>query len=266
VRILVAGFGNALRGDDGFGVEVVRRLGGEGLPAGVELMEVGTAGVRLAQELLTPYDRLVIVDATTRGGAPGTVYVTAVESVESATEVDPHLAVPARALSLAKALGALPREVFIVGCEPAEVDELTTSLTAPVQAAVDTALGHVRSLLGGPPPSTGPADELKQRDEVLQIMFWLQAEGFGPDVAPADILRFAGEEAAVHRTLARLVEDGYADTRADPLRYRLTSLGVREGRRRFLDEFEPYLARHGHGQCGSADCDCQRGGECREAG
>jgi Ni,Fe-hydrogenase maturation factor len=36
-------------------------------------MEVGTAGIRLAQELLTPYDRLVIVDAMTRGGAPGTV-------------------------------------------------------------------------------------------------------------------------------------------------------------------------------------------------
>jgi hypothetical protein len=97
-------------------------------------------------------------------------------------------------------------------------------------------------------------------------MFWLHGEGFGPDVAPADILRFAGDEAAVHRTLARLVEDGYADALADPVRYRLTPLGVREGRRRFLDEFEPYLARHAHGQCGSADCDCQRGGECREAG
>lgn len=261
MRTLIAGFGNVLRGDDGFGVEVIRRLGEDGLPPGVDLMEVGTAGIRLAQELLTPYDRLVIVDAMTRGGAAGTVYVTAVESVESAAEVDLHLAVPARALSVAKALGALPREVFIVGCEPAEVDELTTALTPPVQAAVDTALDHIRRLLG----ESGPVEALKQRDEILQIMFWLHGEGFGPDVAPADILRFAGDEAAVHRTLARLVEDGYADALADPVRYRLTPLGVREGRRRFLDEFEPYLARHGHGQCGSADCDCQRGGECREA-
>jgi hydrogenase maturation protease len=261
MRTLIAGFGNVLRGDDGFGVEVIRRLGEDGLPPGVDLMEVGTAGIRLAQELLTPYDRLVIVDAMTRGGAAGTVYVTAVESVESAAEVDLHLAVPARALSVAKALGALPREVFIVGCEPAEVDELTTALTPPVQAAVDTALDHIRRLLG----EAGPVEALKQRDEILQIMFWLHGEGFGPDVAPADILRFAGDEAAVHRTLARLVEDGYADALADPVRYRLTPLGVREGRRRFLDEFEPYLARHGHGQCGSADCDCQRGGECREA-
>jgi hypothetical protein len=46
----------------------------------------------------------------------------------------------------------------------------------------------------------------------------------------------------------------------------LTESGLREGRRRFLDEFEPYLARHAHGECGSADCDCHRGGrECRGA-
>jgi hypothetical protein len=39
---------------------------------------------------------------------------------------------------------------------------------------------------------------------------------------------------------------------------------MREGRRRFLDEFEPYLAKHGHGECGSADCDCHTGGgDCR---
>ena len=36
-----------------------------------------------------------------------------------------------------------------------------------------------------------------------------------------------------------------------PMRYRLTVLGVQEGRRRFLDEFEPYLARHAHGECGT---------------
>ena len=263
MRTLIAGFGNVLRGDDGFGVEVIRRLGEAGLPPDVDLMEVGTAGIRLAQELLTPCDRLIIVDAMTRGGAPGTVYVTAIESVESAAEVDLHLAVPARALSVAKALGALPGEIFVVGCEPADVDELTTALTPAVHAAVDVALGHVRQLLGEPAPS--PVEELKQRDEILQIMFWLHGEGFGPDVVPADILRFAGDEAAVQRTLVQLVEDGFAEALADPVRYRLTPLGVREGRRRFMDEFEPYLARHGHGQCGSADCDCRRGGECHEA-
>lgn len=265
MRTLVAGFGNELRGDDGFGVEVVRRLREGVLPDGVDVIEVGTAGIRLAQELLTRYDRLVIVDATTRGASPGTVYVSEVESVEAATEVDPHVAVPARALGVAKALGALPGRVFIVGCEPGEVDELTTELTPPVRAAVDVVLAHVRRLIGDSRPAD-PLAGLERRDEILQVTFWLQGEGFGPDVALADIMRFLDDEAAVAMALAQLVEDGYLEavgTDGSPTRYRLTPLGEREGRRRFLDEFEPFLARGGHGECGFANCDCHQGGECR---
>jgi hydrogenase maturation protease len=267
VRTLIAGFGNVLRGDDGFGVEVIRRLRERESISDVEVMEVGTAGIRLAQELLTPCDRLIIVDAMSRGGAPGTVYVVQVESVESTGEVDLHLAVPSRALAVAKALRALPPEVFIVGCEPAEVDELTTELTPQVRAAVDAALGHVDRLLANGGRGADPVAALQQRDEILQIMFWLHGEGLGPDVSPADILRFVNDSIAVHATLRQLVEDGFAEPRLDDTgarRYRLTALGMREGRRRFLDEFEPYLARHAHGECGTADCDCHTGGgDCR---
>src|SRR5262245_21009530 len=202
-------------------------------------MEVGTAGIGVAQELLTPYDRLIIVDAMQRGGRPGSVYVTEVESVESATEVDLHLAVPARALAVAKALGALPREVFIVGCEPAEVDELTTELTPTVAAAVETALEHVRRLLGSA-HAGDPVDGLKQRDESLQIRLWLHGEGLGPDVAVPDILRFVDDERAVRTALGQLVEDGHVEARGGPaaeVRYALTATGVHEGRRRFMDEF-----------------------------
>lgn len=153
MRTLVAGFGNVLRGDDGFGVAVVHRLGAAGLPgADVELMEVGTGGLRMAQELLTGYDRLIVVDAMTRGGSPGTLYVLEVESVEAALQIDMHLAVPARALSVAKALGALPHRVFMVGCEPAEVDELTTDLSPAVRAAVEAALHRIQELVAIPSP------------------------------------------------------------------------------------------------------------------
>lgn len=147
-RTLIAGFGNELRGDDGFGVEVIRRLeGGPPLGDGVCLMEVGTAGIRLAQELLTAYDRLIIIDAMSRGGVPGEVYVREVDSIEPITEVDLHLAVPSRALGIAKALGALPARIFLVGCEPVDVDELTTELSPLVREAIEPVLRHVRRLL-----------------------------------------------------------------------------------------------------------------------
>ena len=151
VRTVVAGFGNVLRGDDGFGVEVVRRLQDEGgAPTGTVCLEIGTGGLALAQELLTPCDRLVIVDAMTRGGTPGDVYVLRVESVDALRSVDMHMAVPARVLELAQALGALPREVYMIGCEPASVDDLLMELSAPVQKAVDSALRDVQTLLQRP--------------------------------------------------------------------------------------------------------------------
>lgn len=150
-RMVVAGFGNVLRGDDGFGVAVVQRLERTGqVPTDTVLLEVGTGGLALAQELLTPCDRLVIVDAMTRGGTPGSVYVLQVEDVPPSRAVDMHMTVPARALELAQALGALPREVFLVGCEPAMVDELVMTLSDEVAQVVDCAVAHVQTLLERP--------------------------------------------------------------------------------------------------------------------
>ena len=151
-RTLIAGFGNVLRGDDGFGVEVVRRLQlDERQLDGVETLEVGTGGIALAQALMTPFARLVIVDAMARGGAPGTVYVLRVESVEALRSVDMHMAVPSKALGLAQAIGALPPNIFMVGCEPSEVDQLEMTLSPPVHAAVDYAVREIWKLVSEDP-------------------------------------------------------------------------------------------------------------------
>lgn len=157
-RVLVAGFGNVLRGDDGFGVEVVRRLEAIALPDGTALLEVGTGGIALAQELLTGYDRVVVVDAVQRGGPPGWLYILRVDAVESLHSIDMHMAVPSRALGLAQMLGVLPREVYLVGCEAAMVDELEMKLSDAVEAAVAPAVGHVLRLLAGASISSMPHD------------------------------------------------------------------------------------------------------------
>lgn len=151
MQVLVAAFGNELRGDDGFGIAVLRRLEALGAagagPHDVRLLEVGTGGLWLAQQLLSPCDRLIIIDAVARGAVPGTVCVLKVDEVPPADGVDMHLAVPSRALAVAQAIGALPRDTFIVGCEPAETEELTLDLTPAVRAAVDSAAARVRALL-----------------------------------------------------------------------------------------------------------------------
>jgi hydrogenase maturation protease len=146
-RTLIAGFGNVLRGDDGFGVEVIRRLEEDAWPEHVRVVEIGTAGLRLAQELLSPYDHLIVVDAMTRGGAPGSLYMLRVEDVAPATYVDLHAAIPSRALAIAKALGGLPADVHLIGCEPLDVDELGAPLSLAVRDAIDPAVQQIRALL-----------------------------------------------------------------------------------------------------------------------
>ena len=65
-------------GDDGFGVEVAQRLVNrkpDRYPDGVEVIDFGIRGVDLAYTLLDEYDELILVDALSRGGEPGTLYL-----------------------------------------------------------------------------------------------------------------------------------------------------------------------------------------------
>ena len=51
MRTLVAGIGNIFLGDDGFGVEVARRLADEPLGDHVDVGDFGIRGVHLAYEI-----------------------------------------------------------------------------------------------------------------------------------------------------------------------------------------------------------------------
>jgi hydrogenase maturation protease len=142
-RILIAGMGNVLRRDDGFGVEVARRLAASNtLPARARVVEVGIGGIHLVQELMDGYDVLVVVDAVERGSAPGTLHILEAEVPDLADWpeaqrqdflADMHYTTPSKALILARALGVLPSTVFIVGCQPLDVDDLGIGLSASVE-------------------------------------------------------------------------------------------------------------------------------------
>ncbi len=157
MRILIAGVGNVLRGDDGFGVAVAQALSQRrSLPGEVTIFEGGIAGIPLVQELMDGYDALIVADAVERGGAPGTIYVIEPDitdpamidpSALHASLADAHYTEPSKVLLLAKALGVLPQKVFIVGCQPAGYDELGAELSDEVKSAVQVALGRIESLV-----------------------------------------------------------------------------------------------------------------------
>ncbi len=148
-RILVAGIGNVLRRDDGFGPAVIQALEkAAGLPPEVKTIEVGIGGLGLVLELLDGYETLVMVDAVDRNGLPGSLYLLEPVVPDLAALSDPgshdlgtdmHQIGPGKALIMARALGVLPKTVRIVGCQPGETEDFSLELSRPVQQAVDAA-------------------------------------------------------------------------------------------------------------------------------
>lgn len=140
-RVLVAGVGNVFLGDDGFGSAVAARLAERAWPAGTDVRDFGIRGVHLAYQLLDGYDVVVIVDAVTRGGAPGSVYVIEHAAPPPAGEptLDGHDLAPDEVLALVPALGGTLGRVVVVGCEPATVAPglgLSAAVAGSVEAAV----------------------------------------------------------------------------------------------------------------------------------
>jgi hydrogenase maturation protease len=126
-RILIAGIGNIFFGDDAFGVEVARHLALRPQPPSVRVTDFGIRGYDLAYALMDGYDVSILVDASPRGGAPGTVYTiepdlqslgapTAGQGIAPA--IDGHSMDPMRVLASVKALGGDFKRVLVVGCEP----------------------------------------------------------------------------------------------------------------------------------------------------
>ena len=144
-RVIVAGVGNVLRGDDGFGPAVTELLGH--LPDGAHVVETGIGGIALLQELMGGCDGLVLIDAVERGAAPGTVFLIEPEVEKGVHVPDIHLANPHRVLSMAKTMGVLPERVVIIGCQPLDVEEMCQGLSPPVQRALAPAVTRIEEII-----------------------------------------------------------------------------------------------------------------------
>jgi hydrogenase maturation protease len=147
--VLVAGIGNIFFGDDGFGVEVARRLARMELPEDVTVADYGISGMHLAYDLANGYQTAILIDAAPRGGAPGTVYLIEPDprpGSASAAFFDAHGMQPDVVLGVLDMLGAQDKQVLIVGCEPASAAP-GMELSAPVAKAVDEAVRVVLGLL-----------------------------------------------------------------------------------------------------------------------
>src|SRR5262249_4154851 len=122
--ILIAGIGNIFLGDDAFGCEVLKHLVQREWPENVLVADFGIRGFDLAYTLLDGFNLTILVDATSRGEVPGTVYtiepeLSELDTLDAATIiVETHGMNPLKVLSLVKSMGGQLKNVMLVGCEP----------------------------------------------------------------------------------------------------------------------------------------------------
>jgi hydrogenase maturation protease len=152
--VLVAGVGNMFLGDDGFGVEVVRRLAERPRRPGVTVKDFGIRGFDLAFSLVDGADLTILVDATARGGRPGTLYTIEPELPAAVDDAPQSLAThgmdPVKVLRMAQALGGRLGRIVVVGCEPETFGpehDGHMGLSAPVEAAVAEAVRIIEGLV-----------------------------------------------------------------------------------------------------------------------
>jgi hydrogenase maturation protease len=153
MSILIACVGNIFQGDDAFGCEVASMLEGSFHDEQVRVVDYGIRGLDLTYALLDAPELTILVDAVSRGGAPGTLYTIEPDLDDlgdgEGPELDAHGMNPLQVLRAVKSMGGHRGRILLVGCEPGDLggEEGHMGLTPAVAAAAVDAASLVESLV-----------------------------------------------------------------------------------------------------------------------
>lgn len=143
--VLVLGVGNLLMGDEGVGVQILRRLEREPDIPGVRLLDGGTGGVNL----LTEFDgvtAVILIDATRDGNSAGTLsYLQPRRVGELPRGLGAHDFGLKDLFAAAALLGRLP-ELHLYTIAVEEIRPMCLALSPAVAAAMDPVIVAVRAL------------------------------------------------------------------------------------------------------------------------
>lgn len=137
MKTLILGLGNPILGDDGIGLRVT-----EELKKRLDKQEITIEGASLAGldllDLLSGYDRAIIIDAIQTGGRAGRIYRLNPEAFQATCHAStPHDVNFATALELGQRLGvALPQRIDILAIEVADTSHFSEECTPEVAEAI----------------------------------------------------------------------------------------------------------------------------------
>ncbi len=165
-RTVILGIGNTILSDEGVGVHAAAALAARHvLPEGVQVIDGGTAGMELLDEL-ADLDLLLVLDAVKSRRAAGELLCLsgAAVPVFFRSKLSPHQISICDVLASLEFSGHAPRDLVLVGIEPHSLDlglELTPAVAGRVPAMVDMAVAQLaqRGIRLDPrTPRPGPND------------------------------------------------------------------------------------------------------------
>ena len=145
-KVLIAGIGNVLLGDDGVGPFVIKVLESEyDFADGVELADLGTPGLDLPVHL-GGADAVILVDSAKLEGEAGDIRLFRKQEILSCpprARIDPHSPALTESLSLLELMGAMPHELLMIGMQGGHFEPGTT-LSTPVRHCIPHIIDAVR--------------------------------------------------------------------------------------------------------------------------
>jgi hydrogenase maturation protease len=145
-RIVVIGVGNLLQRDEGIGIHAIQALEKMNLPADVRLVDGGTSPDIIAYT--GAGNKMIIIDCAKAGGKPGDIYRFKPDDLTTGKAVltSAHEMGVAENLNLMMLTGNKPKDVIIIGMEPAEIDwgmELSATVKKKLPELVKVVLGEI---------------------------------------------------------------------------------------------------------------------------
>lgn len=147
-EIVVAGCGNPLYADDGFGPAVVENLKDLELPENVTVVDAGLGGPHFIFTLLNPESTktLIIVDIADFGGEPGELRWLTVDELPTGSYLDAH------SWDLTEPLQIIKDDIRIrvLACQKKYVSapEMVIGITDEVQRAIPEAVSEILKEIG----------------------------------------------------------------------------------------------------------------------
>jgi hydrogenase maturation protease len=145
----IIGIGQAVAGDDGVGIAVIRKLRETGVPADIEMIEAAEPSAMIPY-LIDGADPIILVDAVVGAGAPGRLLhlEPGASQLRKGKMLSTHGVGVIEAIELAGQLGAANSRIVILGItidRPARYGEaLSPAVAAAVARAADEALRIAR--------------------------------------------------------------------------------------------------------------------------